>query len=285
MLIAVLLDAPTWSEAQEASVWYERDPMLKALVSGALSYNGIKLTPANVTPYYIEPQAEKVRTPSGELHSLKYDHDMISSLLLFDGATHIFISEYAKDHVPSNIDYGIDKILSPKSDMTLVSWLINVDKQIAPTIKALEPPKVEVTVVTIDSVEAMRQAVDACLTTGVCTFDLETGGLKYWDDDYIITVLAFSPQPGLVYCAPIQHAESPEYSRWDTTIMTLFKEVLESPHVDKIAHNAKFDLHWLRRYHKIFDYRGRWYDTMLMAHILDENRKVGLKDLTRKLYP
>lgn len=285
MLVAILLDAPTWSEASDATRWYERDEMLKALVSGALSYNGIKLTTDNIVPYYLEPTAEKVRTPSGEIINLVYDHDLISSLLLFDGATHVFISEYAKQYLPKGTTFNVDTIISPKYDMTLVSFLLNVDKQIASTIKNVEPPKVEVDVRTIESVEEMRGAVEACISTGVCTFDLETGGLKYWDKNYPITILAFSPQPGLVYCVPLQHAEAPEYSRWTETIMELFKPVLESPDIDKIAHNAKFDLHWLRRYHNVFEYRGRWYDTMLMAHVLDENRKVGLKDLTRKLYP
>jgi DNA polymerase-1 len=286
MLIAILLDAPTWSEAQDATSWYDRDEKLKALVSGALSYNGVKLTVDNTVPYYIEPQAEKVRTPSGDLLNLTYDHDLISSLLLFDGSTHLFVTEYAKEYLPKDIDFGAIEVLqSPKYDMTVVSWLLNVDKQITATVKAIEPPKIEVIIKTIESVPEMHEAVEACHATGVCCFDLETGGLKYWDKDYPITILAFSPQPGLVYCVPLQHAEAPEYARWTETIMQMFLALLESPNVDKIAHNAKFDVHWLRRYHNVFEYRGRWYDTMLMAHILDENRKVGLKDLTRKLYP
>lgn len=287
MLVAILLDAPTWSEAQEASSWFDRDEKLKALVSGALSYNGIKLTVDNTVPYYIEPQAEKVRMPDGTIHNLTYHHDLIESLLLFDGTTHLFVTEYANQHIPAGTDFGehVHIIKSPKYDMTVVSWLLNIDKQMAPTIKAIEPPKIEVVVKTIETLEQMDEAVQSCFDTGVCTFDLETGGLKYWDPEYPITILAFSPQPGLVYCAPIQHSEAPEYSRWDTHIFEKFRPVLESPDVDKIAHNAKFDLHWLRRYHNIFNYRGRWYDTMLMAHVIDENRKVGLKDLTRKLYP
>ncbi|QZD98628.1 DNA polymerase I [Microbacterium phage Jemerald] len=51
-----------------------------------------------------------------------------------------------------------------------------------------------------------------------------------------------------------------------------------------IAHNAPFELRWLKSYGA----RVRcWWDSMLMAHLLDENHPIGLKDLVVRLlgYP
>ena len=47
-----------------------------------------------------------------------------------------------------------------------------------------------------------------------------------------------------------------------------------------VFHNAHFDLKWLHHYGA--DVACVW-DTMLMAHLLDENRKIGLKDLGQRL--
>ena len=47
-----------------------------------------------------------------------------------------------------------------------------------------------------------------------------------------------------------------------------------------VFHNAHFDLRWLRHYGATVDCT---WDTMLMAHLLDENAKVGLKNLGMRL--
>nr|DAK07709.1 MAG TPA: DNA POLYMERASE [Caudoviricetes sp.] len=47
-----------------------------------------------------------------------------------------------------------------------------------------------------------------------------------------------------------------------------------------VFHNAHFDMKWLRHYGA--QVRCVW-DTMLMAHLLDENRKIGLKELGQRL--
>lgn len=47
-----------------------------------------------------------------------------------------------------------------------------------------------------------------------------------------------------------------------------------------IAHNAPFELRWLKSYGA----RVRcWWDSMLMAHLIDENHSIGLKDLVVRL--
>src|SRR6056300_881521 len=47
------------------------------------------------------------------------------------------------------------------------------------------------------------------------------------------------------------------------------KKVFECP-ADKIMHNAQYDMGWIRRMG--FDIKGKVYDTMVLASLLDENR-------------
>lgn len=47
-----------------------------------------------------------------------------------------------------------------------------------------------------------------------------------------------------------------------------------------VFHNAHFDMKWLRSYGAEVEC---YWDTMLMAHLIDENRKVGLKDLGMRI--
>ena len=57
----------------------------------------------------------------------------------------------------------------------------------------------------------------------------------------------------------------------------LLRPFFFQPDVVMVAHNAKFDLHWLARYGVLVG--GRLADTMLAAKLINENRQVGLKEL------
>lgn len=92
-----------------------------------------------------------------------------------------------------------------------------------------------------------------------------------------ITTIAFSWEEGLSACVPIDHAETP----WSDPEMVL--DYLGAGLLGKaktIAHNGKFDARWLHS--KGIPVR-QTFDTMLAAHILEENRPKGLKPLSRTL--
>ena len=163
--------------------------------------------------------------------------------------------------------------------------------------------EVGITFKTLTTLEQVVEAVDVCRQVGVCTFDLETGGLEYWNKKLPVTILAFAAQPGHVYCVPLQHPETytamtgitdPEdiltwrqdmERTWTSAVMNVFSSLLYDESVDKVAHNVKFDLHWLRRFIDLGRCAGRWYDTMLMSHLVDENRRHNLDDLTKTQVP
>ena len=64
----------------------------------------------------------------------------------------------------------------------------------------------------------------------------------------------------------------------------LAKNIFENKDVIKVGHNIKFDLHWVMRF-ITYNLKGRFDDTMLMHHLLDELSAHGLKDLTSEYFP
>lgn len=112
-------------------------------------------------------------------------------------------------------------------------------------------------------------------------FDVETwapgedGGLRPWHPQGIILTVSFSWEVGESYVVAIEHPDA----KWDIPIDLVYQSlavVLEDK--EMIGHNVKFDMHWMRS--KGVKLRAR-FDTLLAAHLLDENRPNGLKPLSR----
>lgn len=105
--------------------------------------------------------------------------------------------------------------------------------------------------------------------------EAKKGGLHIWHPKWIILTCSFTWVPGISYVVALEHPEV----KWDIPI----KEVYSALNValeDKkmIGHNAKFDMSGMRR--KGVNLRAS-FDTLLAAHLLDENRPNGLKPLSR----
>lgn len=125
----------------------------------------------------------------------------------------------------------------------------------------------------------------------VASFDLETSGFDEFAPDARIISMAVTllvtdtstltgqPEPfKMCFSLPLWHQSSPWRSSWRKVLKIV------GPHlasVSKIvAHNGKFDCRWLRRFGVVVRVT---FDTMLAAHLLNENRPKGLKPLARIL--
>jgi len=91
-----------------------------------------------------------------------------------------------------------------------------------------------------------------------------------------IACISFSWKPGIAAVVPLWHEETP----WSDPeqVLQFLKPTLERKDCKYIAHNGKFDCRWLAS-KKIFC--ELTFDTMLAAHMLDENRSKGLKQLSQ----
>lgn len=113
-------------------------------------------------------------------------------------------------------------------------------------------------------------------------FDVETSGLSFRQDRLLGIALHFND--GNSYYVVIEHTEKNENNEVelrsfiDVNVAAFLLKPLFAQDVLMIAHNAKFDMHFLHK-QQIF-VQGKLFDTLLAAQLLDENRKNGLKDLS-----
>jgi uracil-DNA glycosylase family 4 len=112
------------------------------------------------------------------------------------------------------------------------------------------------------------------LAAPLVSFDLETTGLEEWREDARIVTVGFSWEEGGAAVVPLYHPES----RLDPRkVLRRLKPILEG-HPYLVGHNGKFDARWLARFGVFVSVR---FDSMLAAHLLDENSSKGLKSLAQ----
>jgi DNA polymerase-1 len=114
-------------------------------------------------------------------------------------------------------------------------------------------------------------------------FDIESNGFDEFKPDSKMVSLALATwmpgeAPSEIWSIPLYHPESPFKDNWRRVLRWLAK-FLKKPK-KRIAHNGKFDLRWLWQFGVDMTLT---FDTMLAAHLLDENRPKGIKPLARSL--
>jgi DNA polymerase-1 len=115
-------------------------------------------------------------------------------------------------------------------------------------------------------------------------FDVETSGLKFKKDKLLGLALYF--ETGDSYYIVLQHTMPLWQGHYLETFIDLeefafYVAPLFAQDVTMMAHNAKFDMHFLSR--AGIKVQGRLADTLLAAHMLDENRSNDLKSLAQTI--
>lgn len=142
-----------------------------------------------------------------------------------------------------------------------------------------EPPNAEATrVKIIRTPKQLKWLRHRLMGAREISFDIETTGLVEWESDSRIVSIGFSWEEGQGAVVPLHHKSMD--SRWARAALQYLKPALEKSDAKYIGHNAKFDCRWLAA-NGIFV--PLTFDTMLAAHMLDENRLKGLKPLSQIL--
>lgn len=125
------------------------------------------------------------------------------------------------------------------------------------------------------SLEAMCKM---CMQADAIAYDIETNGFNEFDENAQIATISLTPREGISFVVPIHHPES----RWKdpSKLLRILGNVLLYSNAKLIAHNAKFDDRWLNQFGIPIN---ATFDTMIAAHVLDENRLKGLKPLSQML--
>lgn len=142
-----------------------------------------------------------------------------------------------------------------------------------------EPPDEDYHVV--GTKQQLKDALAAIRSADAVAFDLETTGFDEHAPDAAIVSACTTVLHGselTVYAFPLWHRASVWQSRWKTVVGHLRNAIMDCPR--RIAHNAKFDCRWMAEFTLGVEIT---FDTMLAAHLLDENRARGLKPLAQLL--
>lgn len=137
--------------------------------------------------------------------------------------------------------------------------------------------------VVIDNLEAAEGIIEYFADKDFISYDCETTGLTRQDSVVGISV-----------CADEELAYYIVVHKWDTASSTLVevfgmksfaKLLIESiKNKQLIMHNAIFDASIAENYFGISLIQSVHTDTMILAHLLNENRPKGLKDLSREYF-
>lgn len=125
---------------------------------------------------------------------------------------------------------------------------------------------------------SLTRTLQAILRAPAVAYDVETtlGGEFAPDPD--IATIAISPKPGLAFVVPVAHPETPWRDPY--RVLGVVSHALAYTRGKRIAHNAKFDDRWISHFGA--PVRAD-FDTMIAAHVLDENRFKALKYLAQLL--
>lgn len=148
-------------------------------------------------------------------------------------------------------------------------------------VSGKDQSKTEVKYHYVDSKEALRKLTHYLSKAEVVSYDVETNGFEEFKPQSAIVTLSltmFGPayKKPATFVVPLFHPESPFRKQWQK-VLGILAPALEGVK-KQIAHNGKFDDRWLNQFGVG---TACTFDTMLAAHLLDENRSKSLKNLAR----
>lgn len=139
----------------------------------------------------------------------------------------------------------------------------------------------------IDSEEKLEWLAQQIEAAGYMGWDTESPHLKYMKCPIMSFSFAWGWEPNQCAVLPIYMHDpdapkeqefhlKPAFGLLNPDAVTRFlKRIMENPMLHKAAHNYKYDFNVLRKHYGI-KVAGVLYDTMVLAHLLDENQPVGL---------
>jgi DNA polymerase-1 len=134
--------------------------------------------------------------------------------------------------------------------------------------------------VLINTDELLQKLVADLYNEPIIALDTETTGLEYFGDDKTVGMSITLPKADYHVYIPYGHTTA-DVQLMENAVIEALKPRLESGHLKKVLHNAKFDIHMLWQ-HGI-ELRGLVWDTMVAMHLLNENEpSFALKVLATK---
>ena len=202
--------------------------------------------------------------------------------LLVENKNNAFLSrELAtiKKDAPLNLDFDQsefwnfenNQVIEVLKDLELMSLVNRIPPKYDSEINSSVIPRIKGEYRCANSESMINLMIQLIKKEGAFSFDTETSSLSPFESELV--GISISTQPGTGWYIPIAHEEGENISE---SALQFVKDIFKDPFIEKIAHNANFDISVL--VNNNFEINNLNFDTMIAANLLSK-RSTGLKKL------
>lgn len=136
------------------------------------------------------------------------------------------------------------------------------------------------------SSDRLRAMLDEVRDHPLLVVDLETTGLDPYAPNASIVSLSLTALDESTWVVPLNHPQGPWGARWWEVLDSVVEAIVRwGEPTQLVAHNAQFDIRWMQHHTSVPCRLSDLliWDTMAVAHLLDENSSKRLKSLAAHL--
>ena len=184
-----------------------------------------------------------------------------------------------KKDAPLNLDFDQsefwnfenNQVIEVLKDLELMSLVNRIPAKYDSEINVNVIPRIKGEYRCANSESMINLMIQLIKKEGAFSFDTETSSLSPFESELV--GISISTQPGTGWYIPIAHEEGENISE---SALQFVKDIFKDPFIEKIAHNANFDISVL--VNNNFEINNLNFDTMIAANLLSK-RSTGLKKL------
>ena len=184
-----------------------------------------------------------------------------------------------KKDAPLNLDFDQsefwnfenDQVIEVLKDLELMSLVNRIPAKYDSEINVNVIPRIKGEYRCANSESMINLMIQLIKKEGVFSFDTETSSLSPFESELV--GISISTQPETGWYIPIAHEGAENISE---SGLQFVKDIFKDPFIEKIAHNANFDVSVL--INNNFEINNLNFDTMIAANLLSK-RSTGLKKL------
>lgn len=184
-----------------------------------------------------------------------------------------------KKDAPLNLDFDQsefwnfenNQVIEVLKDLELMSLVNRIPPKYDSEINSSVIPRIKGEYRCANSESMINLMIQLIKKEGAFSFDTETSSLSPFESELV--GISISTQPGTGWYIPIAHEEGENISE---SALQFVKDIFKDPFIEKIAHNANFDISVL--VNNNFEINNLNFDTMIAANLLSK-RSTGLKKL------
>ena len=184
-----------------------------------------------------------------------------------------------KKDAPLNLDFDQsefwnfenNQVIEVLKDLELMSLVNRIPPKYDSEINSSAIPRIKGEYRCANSESMINLMIQLIKKEGAFSFDTETSSLSPFESELV--GISISTQPGTGWYIPISHEEGENISK---SALQFVKDIFKDPFIEKIAHNANFDISVL--VNNNFEINNLNFDTMIAANLLSK-RSTGLKKL------